>query len=129
MKNILVVENDSELRKNIFESLDTVGLNIKQMIEAHNGKKALEILGSQPVDMMVTELEMPVMDGLEMLGQIRSDPTYPVVPTLVISSQENPRLLNAISKSGLGYIQKPFDGEAFREKVLSLLNRYDEQLV
>ncbi len=71
---------------------------------------------------MLTDIDMPVMNGLEMLGLIRSDPKYSEIPTIVLTSRRDMKLFNAITSSGLGYIHKPFSWRMLRKKINNFKN-------
>lgn len=119
LTDILVVENNRRLRFNIEQTISRMDLAVNNIYQASNGKEGLEILQQQSVDLILTDINMPVMDGLEMLGQIRSDPVLPNVPTIVISSRRDAKLLKAISSCGLRYLRKPFSWRGLRKKILN----------
>lgn len=117
LNNVLVVDSDRKTRFDIKSILSKMDLNINSIHQAANGKEGLEQLKANSVDLIITDIEMPVMNGLEMLGQIRSDPSFVNVPTIVVSSRRDPKLLNAIYSTGLGYLHKPFSWRELRKKV------------
>jgi|SRR6056297_1570270 len=120
LNNILVVDSDRKTRFDIENILRKMDLNINSIHQAANGREGLEQLKAHSVDLVITDIEMPIMNGLEMLGQIRSDPSFVNVPTIVVSSRRDPKLLNAIHGTGLGYLHKPFSWRELRKKVTNM---------
>lgn len=115
--NILVVEDNKRMRAKINNTLTKMDIGINEIYQATNGKKGLEILKEHSIDLMLTDIDMPVMNGLEMLGLIRSDANYSEIPTVVMTSRRDTKLLNAIASSGIGYIHKPFSWRMLRKKI------------
>ena len=124
--NILIVEDEKRVRDDIKNTLVKIDLRITRIYQAANGREALELLRNHPIDLLLTDINMPEMNGLEMLGQMRSDSNYSEIPTIVISSRRDPKLLNAIRNSGLGFLPKPFSWRDLRKKVLNYKDRFAE---
>lgn len=118
----LIVDDSSVMRKIVERALRQGGLAIEKIFEASNGIEALEILREFTVDLILTDINMPHMDGLELLRQMRAQHLAPEVPVVMItteSSEEHVR--EAIAAGAYGYIRKPFTSEQVRERVLPLL--------
>ncbi len=126
--NILMVEDDRTMRIVIKSILLRVGFVADQIYEAVNGKEGLEILRQYDIDLILTDINMPVMDGLEMLGHIRSHPDFTEVPTIVITSRRGEKLVNTITKSGMGFIHKPFTWQTLKKKIISFIGERNEDL-
>jgi len=127
-QNILIVEDDLITRFLIKRILMEMEPGFNQIYEAVNGKKGLEILQRFNVDLILTDINMPVMDGLEMLGRIRSNPEYKDIPVVVITSKMDEKLERAITESGLGYVNKPFTGQILKKEILNLKENKDVDL-
>jgi CheY-like chemotaxis protein len=82
-KNVLLVEDSIVTRKRERDMLSDRSLNV---FEAANGKEALEYLGKQQFDVVITDIEMPVMNGLELITRIRANAGYANIPVIVVSS-------------------------------------------
>jgi two-component system chemotaxis response regulator CheY len=119
----LIVDDSSVMRKIVERSLRQAGLDPLIVFEAGNGADGLELLKVQKVDLILSDINMPSMDGLEFLRQVRGQNLAPGVPVVMItteSSEEHVR--QAILAGAQGYIRKPFTAEQVKERVLPLLN-------
>ena len=120
--NVLVVEDNERMRSKVKDTLTKMDIAINEIYQANNGEKGLELLKKNSIDLMLTDIDMPVMNGLEMLGLMRSDPNISEIPTIVLTSRRDMKLFNAITSSGLGYIHKPFSWRMLRKKVNNFKN-------
>jgi two-component system chemotaxis response regulator CheY len=119
----LIVDDSSVMRKIIERALRQAGLDPLVVHEAGSGTEGLDVLKTQHVDLILSDINMPLMDGLEFLRQIRAQNLAPGVPVVMItteSSEEHVR--QAILAGAQGYIRKPFTSEQVKERVLPLLN-------
>ena len=119
----LIVDDSSVMRKIVERSLRQAGLDSLVVHEAGSGTEGLEMLRGNPVDLILSDINMPSMDGLEFLRQIRTQNLASGVPVVMItteSSEEHVR--QAIQAGAQGYIRKPFTAEQVKERVLPLLS-------
>ncbi len=119
----LIVDDSSVMRKIVERSLRQAGLDPLVVHEAGSGTEGLEVLKAKPVDLILSDINMPVMDGLEFLRQVRVQNLAPGVPVVMItteSSEEHVR--QAIEAGAQGYIRKPFTAEQVKERVLPLVH-------
>jgi two-component system chemotaxis response regulator CheY len=120
----LVVDDSSVMRKIVARALQQGGIAIGQIIEAGNGSEALDILRQQKVDLVLSDINMPVMDGLEFVRQLRSLDNAQGVPVVMITTEgSEAHVLEAISYGARGYIRKPFTPDQMRQHVLPLLQK------
>jgi two-component system chemotaxis response regulator CheY len=89
MYRVLIVDDSSTARSLIKKSLDVCGLAITRCLEASNGREALDILKNEAVDLVLTDVNMPEMDGVNLLRRIKSSPKLFDVPVVVITSLKN----------------------------------------
>lgn len=118
----LIVDDSSVMRKIVERALRNGGLPIANVFEASNGAEGLDVLREHAVDLVLSDINMPTMDGLEFLRQMRAQHLAPNVPVVMItteSSEEHVR--EAIAAGAYGYIRKPFTAEQVKERVLPLL--------
>ncbi|MBS1803016.1 MAG: response regulator [Acidobacteria bacterium] len=118
----LIVDDSSVMRKIVERSLRQAGLDALVVIEAGSGVEGLEALKAKRVDLILSDINMPAMDGLEFVRQLRSQRLAEGVPVVMItteSSEEHVR--QAIEAGAMGYIRKPFTADQVKQKVLSLL--------
>ncbi len=89
MHRILIVDDSFTARSLIKKSVNICGLQDALFWEADNGKRALEILRNESIDLVLTDVNMPEMDGLNLLKRIKSSPKLFDVPVVVITSLKN----------------------------------------
>jgi two-component system, chemotaxis family, chemotaxis protein CheY len=90
MRKILIVDDSSTARMFIRRCLEMAGCRGADFHEAENGRQALDFLRDMPVDFILADLNMPVLDGKKMLRRIKSSPKTFDIPVVVISSASNP---------------------------------------
>ena len=107
-KKILLVDDDIKIRALLREILDVLPYDV---VEAADGKEALERLALQPVDLIITDRSMPHMDGLEFLKNLRQ--TDKTVPVLMMSAYGDEELWGEAVELGVeDYLLKPFDPDS-----------------
>ena len=119
----LIVDDSSVMRKIVERSLRQAGLDPLVVYEAGNGAEGLDMLKAKPVDLILSDINMPSMDGLEFLRQIKAQNLAPGVPVVMITTESSEEhVKQAILAGARGYIRKPFTAEQVKERVLTLLN-------
>jgi len=120
----LIVDDSSVMRKIVERSLRQAGLDLENVVEAGNGAEALGVLRDNPVDLILCDINMPVMDGLEFVRQIGTVETAKGVPVVMITTEgsEN-HVVQALSAGARGYIRKPFTPDQVKEHVLPVLEK------
>jgi two-component system chemotaxis response regulator CheY len=119
----LIVDDSSVMRKIVERSLRQAGLDLMVVHEAGSGTEGLDLLRAKPVDLILTDINMPSMDGLEFLRQIRAQNLAPGVPVVMITTESSEEhVKQAILAGAQGYIRKPFTAEQVKERVLPLLS-------
>ena len=120
----LIVDDSSVMRKIVERSLRQSGLGIAQVFEAGNGVEALATLQKNQVDLILCDINMPVMDGLEFVRQVATVESAKGVPIVMITTEgSESHVVAALSAGARGYIRKPFTPDQVKEHVLSLLGR------
>ena len=92
MSRILVVDDSGIARKFVIRTLDMSGLEDAEFLEAGDGAEALEVLESGPADLVVSDLNMPNMDGEQLLVKLKESPAFKDIPVLLITSAANEAL-------------------------------------
>jgi len=119
----LIVDDSSVMRKIVERSLRKAGLDPLVVFEAGSGTDGLELLKTQQVELILSDINMPSMDGLEFLRQLRAQNLAPGVPVVMITTESSEEhVKQAILSGAQGYIRKPFTAEQVKERVLPLLN-------
>lgn len=120
LKTILVVDDDKMILRLATEALKNYGEGFNVMT-ALNGKQALEIMGDSSIDLVVTDLKMPVMDGYEFLSHMSRD--YRNIPIIVMTGFNTPGLEKRLKQKGvLHFIEKPFEINMLREKITDVFS-------
>jgi two-component system chemotaxis response regulator CheY len=121
-RRVLVVDDSSTIRKIIQHSLHQANLNVGDILEASNGREALGMVQRFTFDLILTDIDMPLMDGLELLealAYVRSARGTPVVVITKHTSEEG--VLRAMQAGARAYIRKPFTVKDLSEKIEPLL--------
>ena len=119
----LIVDDSSVMRKIVERALRQSGLDLAVILEAGSGTEGLEVLRANHVDLILSDINMPSMDGLEFLRQIRAQSLAPGVPVVMITTESSEEhVKQAILAGAQGYIRKPFTAEQVKERVLPLLS-------
>jgi len=124
MKKIraLIVDDSSVMRKIVERSIRQAGIDIAEVREAANGAEGLGVLRDQSVDLILCDINMPVMDGLEFLRQLQTVENAKGVPVVMITTEgSESHVVQALSVGARGYIRKPFTPEQVKEHVAPLL--------
>jgi two-component system chemotaxis response regulator CheY len=119
----LIVDDSAVMRKIVERALRQAGLNLMVVHEAGSGIEGLDILKAREVDLILSDINMPLMDGLEFLREIRAQNLAPGVPVVMITTESSEEhVKQAILSGAQGYIRKPFTSEQVKERVLPLVN-------
>jgi two-component system chemotaxis response regulator CheY len=119
---VLIVDDSSVMRKIVARSLQQAGLNLAHVLEAGNGAEALAALKQEKVDLILCDINMPVMDGLEFVKQLSGVENAQGVPVVMITTEGSEgHVVQALSAGARGYIRKPFTPEQVKEQVLPVL--------
>ncbi|HEV7778743.1 MAG TPA: chemotaxis response regulator CheY [Luteibacter sp.] len=121
---ILVVDDFSTMRRIVRNLLVELGFTNTLIQEAEDGNAALALLRSAPIDLVVTDWNMPNMTGIELLRAIRADAALKAMPVLMVTAENNRDQIIAAAQSGVnGYIVKPFTAVTLREKLDKIFER------
>jgi two-component system chemotaxis response regulator CheY len=118
----LIIDDSSVMRKIVERSLRQAGIDLAPVLEAGNGAEALVVLQENHVDLILCDVNMPVMDGLEFIKQLPGVPNAKDVPVVMITTEgSESHVVQALSSGARGYIRKPFTPEQVREHVVPVL--------
>ncbi len=122
MKRIVIADDSSTARMFIRRCLEIVGLRDQTFVEATNGREALDLLKEAPTDLLVTDLNMPQMDGETLLKWIRANPKLSSTPVVVITSAGNPaKEARLLELGALRVINKPVTPTVLMETLSFML--------
>jgi two-component system chemotaxis response regulator CheY len=125
--NILVVDDSSVMRAMIIKTLRLSQLPLGEVLEAPNGQEALKVLDSKWIDLALVDINMPVMDGEEMIDRLRQNPETADLPVIIISTEGSEARKEVLMQRGTEFVHKPFTPEKLRDTILKTLGGLDEQ--
>jgi two-component system chemotaxis response regulator CheY len=112
--NVLIVDDSSVMRSIIRRALTMTGFEFGEVIEASNGQEGLDALGSHWVDFALVDINMPVMNGEEMIQRMRAMPEAANLPVIVVSTEGSLTRIERLEQQGAKFVHKPFTPEAIR---------------
>jgi len=123
---VLIVDDSRSMRAFVRRVIDLSGFEVESCLNAANGSEALALLNQQPVDIILTDINMPEMNGEDFVRQLEQRDELRSIPVVVISTDatEN-RIRRMLDLGAKGYVVKPFSPEALRtelERVLEVEN-------
>lgn len=126
--NILVVDDSLPMRAVIKKTIKASGFKSGEFYDASDGKIALEILRDNWIDLVLTDYNMPNMDGLQLITEIKKDESLKDIPVVFITTEGSAkRVEEFMEKGAAGYIQKPFTPEDVRQKLNNFIGEEDGQ--
>lgn len=119
---IMVVDDMSTSRGLITQALDAFG--VRNVSTAENGKQALQILGSKPAHLVISDYNMPEMDGLQLLHYLRATPKTQKVGFVLITGRAERQIIEHGKKLGMNnYLKKPFQPDELRNCIEAVVGR------
>jgi two-component system chemotaxis response regulator CheY len=120
--NILIVDDSRSMRRVIRKVLDLSGFQIGECLEAGNGQEALDVLENHWIDLVLSDIHMPVMDGFGFIRAVRSSSSWTDLPVVFITTESNEdRLREVMALGAKGYIRKPFQPEEIRSLLCQVM--------
>jgi two-component system chemotaxis response regulator CheY len=119
---VLIVDDSAVVRTMVKKAISMAGLDVEEVHEAANGLEALQQLKAHWVDIVFTDLHMPVMNGMELVQSMARDGVLATTPVVVVSSDPSETRAEDLKRLGVrAYLKKPFRPEGFREVIEGLL--------
>jgi two-component system chemotaxis response regulator CheY len=119
---VLVVDDQLTMREVARLALQEMG--VRQIIDAENGDDAFKKATTQPLDMIISDFNMPGMDGLGLLRAVRGHPAVRKLPFILVTGRGDNALVVSAAQAGVNnYIVKPFTAEMLREKVEAVVGK------
>ncbi|OPL15973.1 MAG: two-component system response regulator [delta proteobacterium MLS_D] len=113
--NVLIVDDSFSMRAVIKKVVTMSGFEVDRCFEASDGTEALSVMAGQWVDLVITDINMPRMNGIELLAKMKEDDLLRMIPVAVVSTEGNEeRVREAFSFGARGYLKKPFLPEECR---------------
>ena len=125
---LLVVDDSLPMRSIIIRTIKASGFSDAEFLQAGNGKEALEILVNDWVDLVVTDYNMPDMNGMELINEMKKDDILQAIPVLVVTTEgSRQKVEEFLAKGAAGYVKKPFTPEAIRDHITKILGEVDDE--
>jgi two-component system chemotaxis response regulator CheY len=119
---LLIVDDSPAMRSFIVRVIELSGLETGKCLQAANGQEALDMLDEHRVDIILTDVNMPIMNGEEFMRRLEKDERLRTIPVLVVSTDGSEhRMRSMMALSAKGYLTKPFSPEVLRAKMEHLL--------
>ena len=118
MLDVLIVDHSAAIRKILQRVLRQAGIPLGTVFEAGDGLEALETLKQQSVGLILSDVNMPNMDGLELLRKVKAHQAWRNVPVVMVSTEgSQAKVREAVELGAAGYVRKPFTADQIKEKL------------
>lgn len=124
--NILVVD-DSDTVRSVFEkTLRLAEVDLNELYKASDGEEALQLLRDNWIDLVITDLNMPGMNGTALIEKMQEDKLLSSIPVVVVTTEGNTKRISDLREKGIsGYVRKPFTPEQIKEMVDNVMEAAD----
>jgi two-component system chemotaxis response regulator CheY len=123
---ILVVDDSETIRAVLERTIGMTKLPVDGILSAANGRAALDMLNDNWVDIVFTDLNMPVMNGGELIDAMNDDADFRDIPVIVVSTEGSRARIEELRKRGVkGYLRKPFTPENIRDIIIETLGEWN----
>lgn len=120
--DVLVVDDSAAIRKILTRVLRQTGMAIQTIHEAGDGQDALALLALHRVDLVLSDINMPKMDGLQLLASLKASPQWRHIPVVMITTEGGEtKVAEAVRLGAAGYVRKPFTADQIKEKLVGIL--------
>ncbi len=119
--NVLVVDDSGVMRSMIVKTLRLSGLQLGEIHQAGDGQEGLDSLGEHWIDLVIVDINMPVMNGEEMIDRMRENSEHIETPVVVVSTEGSEIRVERLREKGARFIHKPFTPEMIRDTLKDLL--------
>jgi len=120
--NVLIVDDSNSIRAVIKKIVTLSGFQMDKCLEAENGKQALDLLADNWVDVIISDINMPEMNGLELLERLGKNETLKAIPVIMITTEgSDQRMKEAFARGAKGFIKKPFLPEEIKRVLYEVI--------
>ena len=123
--NILIVDDSTVMRSMILKTIHMSGIPVGEIHEATNGQEGLETLTEKWIDLVIADINMPVMNGEEMIDRMQENLDTRDIPVLVISTEGSQTRIERLKEKGVTFVHKPFTPEVVRDTVKAITGMVD----
>ena len=119
--DVLIVDDSAAIRKILQRVLNQAEVPLGVVYEAGDGLEALEALGKNTVNLILSDINMPNMDGIQMLTAIKAEECWKNIPIIMITTEgSQAKVMEAVNLGASGYVRKPFTADQIKEKLSGL---------
>ena len=127
--SVLIVDDSASMRKIVRKVLKMSGFDVSECLEAGHGIEALQVLERHPIDVVLTDLNMPEMNGIEFMRALRKDERWQDLPVVLITTEARKEYIKeAIFLGARGYLRKPFKPEAVRVLLTDIMGEVNHEM-
>ena len=120
--DVLVVDDSAAIRKILTRVLRQTGMAIQTIHEAGDGQDALTLMAQHKVALVLSDINMPKMDGLQLLASLKASPQWQHIPVVMITTEGGEtKVAEAVRLGAAGYVRKPFTADQIKEKLVGIL--------
>ncbi|MFW5775251.1 MAG: response regulator [Chitinivibrionales bacterium] len=120
--SIMIVDDSETIRSMLERTIGMTRLPVHSVLQAQNGKHALTLLENNWVDIIFSDINMPQMNGIELIDVMRGHPEFSDIPVVVVSTEGSSTRIQELEQKGIkGYLRKPFTPENIRDIILKTL--------
>jgi two-component system chemotaxis response regulator CheY len=120
--DVLIVDDSAAIRKILHRVLVQADVPLGKVHEASDGNEALEKLKGEKVGLILSDINMPNMDGIEFLTRIKADEAHKHVPVLMVTTEgSQAKVMQALELGAAGYVKKPFTADQIKEKLAGII--------
>jgi len=120
--DVMIVDDSAAIRKILHRVLLQADVPLGKVHEASDGREALEMLKTETVGLILSDINMPNMDGIELLSKLKADEAFASVPIVMVTTEgSQARVMQALQLGAAGYVRKPFTAEQIKEKLTGLI--------
>ena len=120
--DILIVDDSAAIRKILQRVLRQTDIPIGEVLEAGDGVEALKALEGRQVNLIMSDINMPNMDGIQLLTHLKASEKWKSVPIVMVTTEGGQaKVIEAVQLGAAGYVRKPFTAEQIKEKLAGLL--------
>ena len=122
--DVLVVDDSAAIRKILTRVLHQTGMAIQTIYEAGDGEEALAVMAQHRIDLVLSDINMPKMDGLQLLASLKASPQWQRTPVVMITTEGGEtKVAEAVRLGAAGYVRKPFTADQIKEKLVGILEQ------
>ncbi len=119
---ILIVDDSATMRSMIKRTVLMTDMITGEFLEATGGREALDIMQQQQINLVLADINMPEMDGVEMIQRMHADECTRAIPVVIISTEANTARIAPLKEKGVvGYVHKPFNPETIRDVIYEVI--------